>query len=129
MFKQFFSSRTQSFKQITALIAILIVAIVGTILLTGSKASTPYISLNADQGTLANGATSQACSGASDGNCVKFVSCGSGNPGCTTTINPGASVANAVGSAAPGSVICLNPGSYSAFTLTKGGTAAGFITI
>ena len=115
MLKHFFSDQPQILKRITALTTILIVAIVGTILLTGSHASTPYVSLNADKGTLTSGATSQACSGASDGQCVQFgssISGGGGNPACTQTLSPGADIGAAIGNASAGSVICLNSGNY-----------------
>ena len=54
-------------------------AAVGTYLLVGSHAATPYASITADKGTLAGGATKQTCSGSSDGNCVVF-------GGTTTTL-------------------------------------------
>ena len=59
----------------------LIVASVGTYLLLGSHAATPYVSTTADSGTLTSPATKQACSGSSDGNCVQF--------GSTTTPTSG----------------------------------------
>jgi hypothetical protein len=77
MLKQYFYSQTKRTKQITAVLVVLIVAAVGTYLLVGSHAATPYASITADKGTLANGATSQSCTGASDGNCVMF---GNSNP-------------------------------------------------
>jgi hypothetical protein len=49
---------------------VLLFAAIGVYLLAGSHASTPYISLNADKGTLANGAVLKASSAASDGNYV-----------------------------------------------------------
>jgi hypothetical protein len=66
-FKQF-----KKFHLITAFIVILIVAGIGTYLLTGSHAATPYVSTTADTGTLTGNAAKQACSGAVDGNCVAF---------------------------------------------------------
>jgi hypothetical protein len=59
-------------KQLSAALVVIIVAAVGTYLLVNSHAASPYASITADKGTLANGATSQACAGASDGNCVVF---------------------------------------------------------
>ena len=47
-------------QQLTATIAILIVAIVGTIVLTGSRAATPYASVNAGSGILTGEATKQS---------------------------------------------------------------------
>src|ERR1039458_1557274 len=72
MLKQYFSNQTKSFQQLTAILVVLIVAAIGTYLLIGSHAATPYASINADKGTLANGATKQTCSGSSDGSCVMF---------------------------------------------------------
>lgn len=72
MLKQFFSNQTKRPQKISALLVVLIVAAVGTYLLVGSHAATPYASITADKGTLAGGATKQSCSGASDGSCVTF---------------------------------------------------------
>src|ERR1039458_6895390 len=79
MLKQYLFNQTKRTKQITAVLAVLIVAAVGTYLLVGSHAATPYASITADKGTLAGGATRQTCSGSSDGNCVVF-------GGTTTTL-------------------------------------------
>jgi DNA-binding beta-propeller fold protein YncE len=59
-------------QQTSAILVVLIIAVVGTLLLVGSHAATPYASITADKGTTTNGATSQACAGASSGNCVVF---------------------------------------------------------
>src|SRR5665213_117096 len=72
MLEQYFSNPTKRTKQITSVLVVLIVAIVGTYLLVGSHAATPYASITADKGALAGGATKQSCSGASDGSCVMF---------------------------------------------------------
>jgi hypothetical protein len=53
-------------------LVVLMIVAVGLYLTLGSHASTPYASINADSGTLANGAATQTCSGASDGSCVAF---------------------------------------------------------
>jgi len=60
------------------MLTVLLVAGIGTYLLTSSHATTPYVSINADKGTLAGPATLTACAGASDGNCVIFGSGGGG---------------------------------------------------
>jgi endoglucanase len=57
---------------ISVILCTLIVAIVGTYLLVGSHAATPYTSTTVDKGNLAGGARQQVCSSASDGNCVTF---------------------------------------------------------
>jgi len=67
------------------IIVILAVISIGTFLLTGSHAATPYASITADQGTLTSGATKQTCTGASDGSCVMFGSVSSGGGGGSST--------------------------------------------
>jgi hypothetical protein len=59
-------------KQLLSLLVVIIVAALGTYLLVGSHAATPYDSITADSGTVSNGATKQTCSGSTDGNCVVF---------------------------------------------------------
>lgn len=124
MLKQYFFDRSKMFQQFSALLIVLIVAAVGTFLLIGSHAATPYASITADKGTLAGGATKQTCSGSSDGSCVVFASSGSG-VSCTyhaTTSN----FASDFSAAAGGSTICLAPGNYGDWT---GGTKTSMITI
>jgi len=70
--KFFNFSQTKRTKQITAAIVVLIVAGIGTYLLTGSRAAVPYASSTADNGSVTSGATKKACTGASDGSCVAF---------------------------------------------------------
>jgi len=70
--KQYFSDKTKRTQQLIAVIVVIIVATIGTILLIGSHAASPYASIVADTGTLSGSATTQACSGSSDGNCVVF---------------------------------------------------------
>jgi hypothetical protein len=83
MLKQYFSNQTKNFQKVTAVLFILIVAGIGTYLIIFSRAATPYASITADQGTLANGATKQTCSGASGGSCVQFGSTSSGSGSVT----------------------------------------------
>jgi hypothetical protein len=80
-----FFSKTKGFQRITAAIVILLVAAIGAYLIVGSHAATPYASISADNGTLASGAIKQACTGASDGNCVVFGSQPSGGGGGGST--------------------------------------------
>jgi len=107
-----------------------LLVIAGGILLFAAS-STPFASLNADQGILANGVTVQSSSAASDGKYVQFGSTsGGGTANCTKTLSPGADIASAESTASAGAVICLNPGTYSGFTLRQSnGTAAAPITI
>lgn len=50
------------------------------------------------------------------------------DPACTTTLSPGANIANAVNSAAAGSVICLNSGDYGTVDL-NGLTKSNYVTV
>jgi hypothetical protein len=72
LIKTYFSDNNKRVQQISAVLVVVIIAAVGTYLLVGSHAATPYASINAVSGTLANGATKQTCSGAIGGNCVVF---------------------------------------------------------
>lgn len=83
-FSKYFSNKTKRLQRITAGLVILLVAGIGTYLLLGSHATSPYTSTTADNGTLANGANKQICTGASDGSCVVFGSTSDGG----VTINP-----------------------------------------
>ena len=57
----------------SGLLIVLLVAVIGTYLLTNSHAATPYASITAASGTPANGAAKQtSCSGSTDGSCVAF---------------------------------------------------------
>ncbi len=79
---QYFSSIPKSSQKLTAVLAIILVAGVGTYLIMGSHAASPYVSTTADNGQLSAGASTQLCAGASDGNCVVFG--GSNNGGSQT---------------------------------------------
>ncbi|HSX47807.1 MAG TPA: hypothetical protein VLF63_03460 [Patescibacteria group bacterium] len=83
-------------KQLTAIIIVLLVAVVGTLLILGSRAvnSSLFVSINSSNGTLSGNATKQSCTVTSTGSCVffagstgtsKFIpgTCGSG--GCTAS--------------------------------------------
>jgi hypothetical protein len=72
MFKEYFTDSKKRSKQLGPIIGLLLVAAVGSYLLGGSHAATPYASITASQGTVTNGATLQSCSGATDGGCVTF---------------------------------------------------------
>lgn len=83
MLKQHLPGKTKSLRYAGAALVVLAVAAIGTLLLTGSRASAPYASINASTGTTANGAVKQTpCSGASTNNCVVFGTTGTAsNPG------------------------------------------------
>jgi hypothetical protein len=68
---------------ISAGAVVLVIAIIGTVLVLSSHAATPYASINADKGSVANGATVKTCSGADDGSCVVFGSATSTPPPTT----------------------------------------------
>jgi hypothetical protein len=59
-------------KYITAPLAIILIAFIGIYTLIFSHATTPYASVNADNGILSGGAKVQSCADSSDGNCVVF---------------------------------------------------------
>jgi hypothetical protein len=71
-------------KQLSAIIVVVAVAAIGSYLMIASHAATPYASITADQGSLANGATSQSCSGTADNSCAVFGS----TTASKATINP-----------------------------------------
>jgi hypothetical protein len=66
----------KQFQRLSSILFIVIVACIGTFLLVGAHAATPYVSLNADNGTLTSGVTIQSDSSASDGKKVVFGSSG-----------------------------------------------------
>jgi hypothetical protein len=72
MHKKLRAIKKAKYRRLTIVFSLLILAGIGTYFLSGSHAATPYASYNADEGTLAGGATTQLCTGASDGNCVLF---------------------------------------------------------
>jgi hypothetical protein len=73
MLKQYFTDKAKRLKVLSGVVVILAVAAIGTYLLVGSHAATPYTSTTADSGNLASGATTvQNCTNASDGSCVVF---------------------------------------------------------
>ena len=81
--------RWKSNPGLTLLGFVMLFAVVGVYLLIGSHASTPSVSLNADKGTLANGATIQSDSAASDGTYVVLGSAGGGGLGpCLSNLTP-----------------------------------------
>lgn len=69
---KFFTNQTKRTQYITTAMVVVLVAGIGTYLLIGSHAATPYASITADSGSLSGSATKQACSDASDGSCVMF---------------------------------------------------------
>ena len=82
MLKQYFSNQSKRPQQLTALLVVVIVAGIGTYLLTGSHAATPYASITANKGTLTCGASVVSDPTASDGtSAVQFGSCASGGGG------------------------------------------------
>jgi hypothetical protein len=72
MVKKTFFTNTKTRRKLTPLIVVLVFAGIGTALLLGSHAASPYTSTTASSGTLTSGATSQTCIGASSGSCVLF---------------------------------------------------------
>jgi hypothetical protein len=100
-------------------LVVLVFVFIGIYLIVGSHAVTPSVSLLADGGTLQNNASKQACSGATDGNCVMFNT-------CSQTVSRVAAAQTAISSAASGSTICMSSGSYGALSLS--GSHTGNVT-
>lgn len=71
MLKPSLADYSKSYQQAGALLVVIIVAALGTYSLIASRAATPYASVNASSGSVANGAQTQSCSG-SGGSCVVF---------------------------------------------------------
>lgn len=67
-----FPNNSKNKQQLRAIVVSLVVATLGTYLLSGSHAASPYASVTATSGSLNGGAASQTCAGASAGNCVLF---------------------------------------------------------
>ena len=82
--KSFFTDSIRKYRNV--LFVVLAVAVVGTYLLVGSRAGAPYASNTADSGSLGGGASTQACAGSTDGNCVVF-----GGATGSTAVSQGAS--------------------------------------
>ena len=78
--KKYFFSRAKRTRQISMILVVLAVAVTGTALLISGHAATPYASINADTGSLSNGAAKQTCTGAADGSCVVFGGSGGTTP-------------------------------------------------
>jgi hypothetical protein len=93
MLKQYFSKQTKTFQYLCAGLVVLIVASIGTYLLIGTHAVTPYASTTGDSGALVNGATKKTCAGSSDGNCVVFGATSSSS-GTTYYVSPNGSDSN-----------------------------------
>lgn len=74
-------------KYVFPVVFIMLFAVVGSVLLLGSKAAGPYASIQPEGGTL-SGATSVSDSNASNGSYVQFGTDGSGATGCTSGSQP-----------------------------------------
>ena len=130
MLKTYYFGRSKRLQQASAFLIIVIVAAAGTFLLISGHAATPYASINADTGSLANGAAKQACTGASDGSCVMFGGSGQGggstlylsptgqDAGSCTQTTPCLSFNYAYGKAVPGDTVQLAAGVYGGQTIT-----------
>ena len=57
---------------IHAFVVVVLIAIIGTLLLTGSHAFAPYAAINADSGSITGVATKQSCTGSTSGSCIQF---------------------------------------------------------
>jgi len=59
-------------QQLTAALTIVIVVAIGTYLLSGARAQSPYVAIGADSGTLGGSATIQSNTSATDGKYIQF---------------------------------------------------------
>lgn len=114
------------------LIIIILVAGLGTYLLVGSKAATPYADVSASQGNLTGCATTQTDPSSSSGQSVVFggSNCGSG-ASCTTTLSSSDStstIAADIVSAPNGSTVCLGAGNYPFMTI-NGAIHTNYVTV
>ncbi len=106
--RQYLAKQPKRTQQITTVLVVVLVAGIGTFFLVGSHAATPYVATTADSGSLANGATTQSCTGASDGNCVVFGGASSAGPTYYITQNGGG---NGSSCSSPESAAWFNSGS------------------
>lgn len=123
MLRHYFADKTKRTQQVTMLVVVLIVAGIGTYLLSSSHAASPYSLSSADSGALSGEASEQGCTASSDSNCVAFGAATSAS--CTTTLNAPAAgsttdvIGPAVEDAKSGDTICLNSGNYAAFSIIR----------
>src|SRR5665213_3451102 len=88
MLKRLLRNQPRETKQITATAIALLIAIMGTIMLNGSHAATPYASVTAHSGNTNSGASVNSnCTNSTDGSCVVFNGTTSGARGRPTIVN------------------------------------------
>jgi hypothetical protein len=116
---KYFSDIRRNPQKVTPVLIVLIVAGLGTALLIGSHAASPYASITADQGTTTCGASVVPDSTASDGSKVQFGSCNSGSGPTYYITQSGAGSAN--GSS------CANAEPANWFNTSSWGTGTGQI--
>jgi hypothetical protein len=78
MLQQYFSRQTKNFSRLSFLLSVIVIAGIGTYILTASHAAGPYAAVNASAGSLAGAATLQTDSTASNGKSIKFGSVATG---------------------------------------------------
>jgi hypothetical protein len=105
-------------KKIVAFLVVIIIMALGVYTLTGSHAASPYVSITADKGTLADGAVKQTCSGSTDGYCVVF----DGTPS-----SGGSGPAN--GGGGTNMIVGLNAGGYGASGAKDVAGAVNFVRL
>jgi|GEM_PF-4155232 hypothetical protein len=101
---------------------VLVVAILGTYLLIGSHAASPYASVTANNGTT-SGATQQTCAGASTGSCIVFGGTISLSQGTSRSLSPDFLGFNGDASSAAWN----NPALLPAITALSPGTIRGIV--
>lgn len=73
---------------------VLLFAVIGVYSLLNGRAAAPYIAINADAGSLANGAATKPCAGSSDGNCVVLNPASTGSGGGSAAMIVGLNTGN-----------------------------------
>ena len=128
---RFFTRQTRKSQKISIVLVVLIVAAIGTYLLVGSHAASPYTSTTLDSGTLSGGATTQTCAGASDGSCVVFSSPITLSQGASRSLSPDFLGFNEDGSSAawgnPALLPAISALAPETIRVIDGGTPADYI--
>jgi hypothetical protein len=118
-----------------ALVVIVAITVVGTLILVGSHAAGPYLTINPDLGNVISPASTQTCSGAADGNCVQFGATSSGGgTSSAAPANPAATNAEICNnsselsgpSTAPSGAVTVAAGDNSSTTLNTPNTTYWF---
>ncbi len=111
-------------------------ALIGSIIYMNTRASTPFIALESENGTLTSPATKVSDTTASAGSAIKFGQTStsppnSPSPTCTTTMASGGNINTFINSLSAGAVGCIPGGVYtgSNVEMTRSGSSASRIVV